>query len=324
MVTKQLIEILLNIIINLINEVKDMNEFKERLNKIAQLLDESDNIIIGAGAGLSTAAGIEYDGKRFTDNFQEFIDKYDMTDMYTSGFYPFDTEEEKWAYWARHIYLNNVGMQSTKLYTKLYDLVKDKNYFVITTNVDDQFFKSNFEASRVFATQGSYNYIQCSKGCHPKVYKNSQLIKEMINSTDKDLKIPSNLVPKCPVCDGPMDPHLRKDHYFVEDEHWHYQSNAYNEFINSCVNEKTLLLEFGIGFNTPSIIRFPFEQMTYKIKDWTLARFNRSHFEVAVEYHKTWKLMTPEELSKIDAFNDFLSRYIRFSEDIEEVLDNLL
>lgn len=301
-----------------------MQELKSRIRRLRQLLDESDNIIIGAGSGLSTAAGIEYSGRRFTNNFQEYINKYNMTDMYTAGFYPFKTEEEKWGYWAKHIYMNNVGMEATKLYKMLYDLVEDKNYFVVTTNVDDQFFKSGFSAPRIFATQGSYNYNQCSKGCHNKVYKNTDLILEMLESIDDDLRIASDLVPKCPVCHENMDPYLRKDNYFVEDEHWHNQSNAYQDFLNNCAGEKTLLLEFGIGFNTPGIIRFPFEQMTYKLKDWTLARFNRSHFEVAVEYHKTWKLMSPEELSQIESFDDFLTRYITFSEDIGEVLDKLL
>jgi NAD-dependent SIR2 family protein deacetylase len=139
---------------------KYMKSKLEEIKQIKKLIKDADYILIGAGAGLSTAAGIEYTGKRFEDNFTEFIEKYHFTDMYSSGFYDFKTEEEKWAYWAKHMYMNCIGMSATKLYEDIFKLVKDKNYFVITTNVDEQFYKSGFDKEKIFATQGSYRYIR--------------------------------------------------------------------------------------------------------------------------------------------------------------------
>ncbi len=285
---------------------------------------KTDNILIGAGAGLSTASGIEYGGKRFEDNFKEFIDKYDFTDMYTSGFYPFETEEEKWAYWSKHIYLNNVGMSATPLYEKLHELVKNKNYFVITTNVDDQFYKASFDENRIFRTQGSYRYFQCQKACHNKIYDNSDIIKQMIRNIDDDLKIPSDMLPKCPVCGGPMDTNLRKDDYFVEDEYWHRQKFAYADYIDSVKDESTLLLEFGVGFNTPAIIRFPFEEMTFKNNKWNLARFNKDNLELMVKLKYNYKLLSVDEINDLGMNHEFLNRYIPLSDDIELIIDKLL
>ena len=301
-----------------------MKSLSERIEDIRRALSDADYIVIGAGAGLSTAAGIEYGGKRFKDIFSDYIEKYNMTDMYTAGFYPFETEEEKWGYWSKHIYMNCVNMESTRLYEKLYDLVKDKNYFVVTTNVDEQFVKSGFPSEKVFATQGSYNYFQCSKACHDELYKNTEIIEKMVENIDEDLKIPTELLPVCPVCGEAMDTNLRKDGYFVEDAHWHRQNSSYRKFLDEAKNHKTLLLEFGIGFNTPGIIRFPFETMTFKIPEWTLVRFNRSHLELAVEYHKTYRLVSPEMLEEYEVSNNFKNRYIPVSEDIEMVVDGFL
>ena len=301
-----------------------MKSLSDRIEEIKEKLEEADYVIIGAGAGLSTAAGIDYGGERFEKYFKDFRIKYDMTDMYTSSFYPFETEEGKWAYWAKHIYVNNVGMGETELYKKLYELVKDKNYFVLTTNVDDQFIKSGFPSQKVFATQGSYNYFQCSKACHNNLYKNTESINEMIENIDDDLKIPAELVPICPKCGEPMDVNIRKDNYFVEDIYWHKQNEAYHKFINEAKDHKCVLLEFGVGFNTPAIIRFPFESMAGKIHDWTLVRFNKEHLEVAVKIHQTWKLMSYSMLGEYDLPNDFNDRYIPVSEDIGLVIDELL
>ena len=301
-----------------------MKSLSVRIEEIGEAIEEAEYIIIGAGAGLSTAAGIEYGGERFVDNFPEYIKKYNMTDMYTAGFYPFETLEEKWGYWSKHIYINSINMGSTSLYRKLYELVKDKNYFVITTNVDDQFVKSGFPSQKVYATQGSYNYFQCSRACHDKLYKNTDIIREMVENIDEDLKIPSELVPLCPNCGEPLETNLRKDHLFVEDEFWHRQHRAYNEFVNKAKSHKTVLLEFGIGYNTPAIIRFPFESLTQSNPEWKLVRFNRSHFEVAVYVHKTWKLIPFEALDEYPLLNNFNERYIPVSEDIESVIDELL
>lgn len=252
-----------------------MNNLSWKINNIKNLIKDADYILIGAGAGLSTSAGIEYFGKRFEDNFKDFINKYHFTDMYTSGFYDFNTQEEKWAYWAKHIYTNCTGMEATKLYKELLEIVKDKEYFVITTNVDEQFYKAGFDSNRIFATQGSYKYIQCSNGCHNNIYDDTKMVEEMMQNTDTNLMIPSNLVPKCPVCGEDMDVNLRKDAFFVQDENWYKQNSEYEKFLDNAIDKKVVLLELGVGFNTPIIIRFPFEQMTYQNNKWTLVRINK-------------------------------------------------
>ena len=196
--------------------------------------------------------------------------------MYTSSFYDFETEEEKWAYWAKHIYVNNTGMEATELYKKLFDLVKDKNYFVITTNVDNQFYKDGFDKNKIFATQGSYRYIQCGIACHNKLYDAKDLVVKMLENTH-DCKIPSELVPVCPVCGETMDVNIRKDAYFVEDEYWYKQDERYGEFLDRIQDKNVVLLEIGVGFNTPGIIRFPFEQMVYNNINTYLVRINKDY-----------------------------------------------
>lgn len=248
----------------------------ETLKNIRNLIDKAEYILIGAGSGLSTSAGIEYSGERFENNFKEFIEKYHFTDMYSAGFYDFDTEEEKWAYWSKHMYLNNIGMDATDLYKNIFELVKNKNYFVITTNVDEQFYKSGFDKDKIFATQGSYRYIQCKNACHNKIYDATNIVKKMIENIT-DCKIPTKLVPKCPVCGGEMEVNLRKDAYFVQDDNWYKQDKKYGEFLDKTKNKRLLLLEFGVGFNTPGIIRFPFEQMTYQNENCILIRFNKDN-----------------------------------------------
>lgn len=246
------------------------------IENIKKLIDEAEYVLIGGGAGLSSSAGIEYSGKRFEDTFKEFIEKYHFTDMYTSGFYDFKTQEEKWAYWAKHMYINDIGMKATNLYKEILELVKNKKYFVITTNVDDQFYKAGFDKDRIFATQGSYAYIQCSCACHDKIYNATDMVKEMVENI-KDCKTPSELVPKCPVCGENMEVNLRKDAYFVQDDNWYRQDEKYGKFLDNTKDKKVLLLELGVGFNTPGIIRHPFEQMVYNNDKWNLVRINKDN-----------------------------------------------
>lgn len=253
-----------------------MKETLNNIENIKKLIDKSEYVLIGGGAGLSASAGILYSGKRFEDNFKDFIEKYHFTDMYTSGFYDFETQEEKWAYWAKHMYINDIGMNATTLYKEILEIVKNKKYFVITTNVDDQFYKAGFDKNRIFATQGSYAYIQCSCACHAKIYNATDMVKEMVENI-KDCKIPSELVPKCPVCGENMEVNLRKDAYFVQDDNWYRQDKRYGEFLDNTKDKKVLLLELGVGFNTPGIIRLPFEQMTYNNKEWNLVRINKDN-----------------------------------------------
>ena len=220
--------------------------YEQQIREAAQLLERADAVLIGAGAGLSTAAGLNYGGKRFTDNFREFIEKYGsayMTDMYSAGFYPFPSEEAKWGYWSKHAWLNRVEPPAMPLY------------------------------QNIFATQGDYGEIQCARGCHDKVYDGTGLFHRM-NLARKDCLVPTELVPRCPVCGGKMAMHLRCDQYFVEDEHWNEAAARYGAFLKEHKTDKVVLLELGVGFNTPTIIRFPFEQMVRENRDWALIRLN--------------------------------------------------
>ena len=247
--------------------------YEEQIRSAARYLQEADYVLIGAGAGLSTAAGLTYSGKRFQDNFKEFIEKYGMQDMYSAGFYPFGTEEERWAYWCRHSYVNRIEPPAMPLYEKLFAMVKDKDYFVLTTNVDHQFQKAGFQDERIFATQGDYGRIQCMKGCHSKTYDAVSMFTQM-NQAQKNCKIPSYMVPRCPVCGGPMAMNLRCDQYFVEDDAWNQAAENYGRYLKQLKKGNVLLLELGVGFNTPSIIRFPFEKMVRENKNINLVRLN--------------------------------------------------
>ena len=275
-----------------------MDKFVLRLAKAFDAINDADYVLIGAGAGFSAAAGIEYSGKRFDENFQDFIEKYGVTDMYSATFYPYETQEEKWAHWARHVYVNRYSVGKTKLYEQLLDLVKDKDYFVLTTNVDHQFWINGFEDERIFATQGDYGLMQCEKACHNKLYSNRELVFEAIEKT-KDCMIPSELVPTCPVCGGNMEINVRKDNFFVEDEKWHEMYGNYSRFLEKIEEEdKLVLLELGVGFNTPVIIRYPFEQMTHDNPNVTLIRLNRSHAQ-AIPENKDKTISFDEEISEI-------------------------
>ena len=275
-----------------------MDKFILRLNKAKKAIDEADYIIIGAGAGLSTAAGIDYTGKRFEKYFNDFIEEYGFTDMYSSGFYPFKSQEEKWAYWARHVFANRYDVGKTSVYQKLLKLVEDKEYFVLTTNVEHQFWINGFDDERIFATQGDYGFLQCEKACHDRLYPNREQVFEWVEKTE-NFRIPSDLVPKCPVCGGEMDLNLRKDNYFVEDDKWHEMNKNYYNFLDN-VDGKFVFLEIGVGFNTPGIIRYPFEQMTYNNSDATLIRLNLDYPQAI-----------PENKDKT----------ISFDENVEEILD---
>lgn len=259
--------------------------YARRLKALCQALDRADHVVVGAGAGLSAAAGLEYDGKRFAENFGDFFIRYHITDMYSAMFYPFDTEEERWAYLARHIRLNRYdNNRQTELYRRLYDIVSRKDYFVITTNVDGLFEKAGFAPERIFAVQGDYAYMQCAKGCHDGFYYNEALVREMDDRT-KDCHVPSSLVPYCPVCGGRMEVHVRKDEYFVQDSRWHEKFSRYQSFMQKTYNRRTLLLELGVGYNTPTIIRFPFERMAAQKKNITLVRINRDYAEKQADVH---------------------------------------
>lgn len=241
--------------------IKSTNSCWGNTEKAKEKLESADAVVIGAGAGLSASAGFTYSGKRFEDNFPDFIEKYGFRDMYTAGFYPYETLEEYWAYWSRYILINRYQNAPKSVYHDLRNLVKDKDYFVLTTNVDHCFPKAGFDKRRLYYTQGDYGLWQCSKPCHNKTYDNETIVKKMV-SEQENMRIPSGLVPRCPVCGAPMSMNLRVDNTFVDDDGWHKAAGRYQDFIRRHKGLKVLYLELGVGSNTPGIIKYPFWQMT--------------------------------------------------------------
>lgn len=251
-------------------------EYKLDIRKIERLREEiekADAIIIGAGAGLSTAAGFSYTGERFQKYFKDFADKYGITDMYSGGFYPFKTLEEYWAWWSRQIYYNRYIDAPKPVYDDLLSIVKDKAYFVITTNVDHMFQKVGFDKKRLFYTQGDYGLWQCTVPCHQLTYDNEETVYKMIEQ-QKDMKVPAELMPYCPVCGKPMTMNLRCDNTFVENEGWQRAAKRYSEFLSRNKNQHILFLELGTGMNTPGIIKYRFWQMTHQWEKATYACIN--------------------------------------------------
>ena len=235
----------------------------EPMEQLKAALQDSDAVVIGAGSGLSTAAGFIYTGERFETYFSDFARKYGFRDMYSGGFYPFDTLDEYWAYWSRYIYINRYQDAPKPVYEDLFKLVQDKDYFVITTNVDHCFQKAGFDKKRLFYTQGDYGLFQCSEPCCQETFDNEAVICEMVKRQE-NMKIPTELLPTCPHCGKPLTMNLRCDDTFVEDEGWHRAAERYENFLRTRADEKILFLELGVGYNTPVIIKYPFWQMTAK------------------------------------------------------------
>ena len=234
-----------------------------QIEQLKQALETADAVLIGAGSGLSTSAGLTYSGERFERYFSDFHQKYGITDIYSGGFYPFDTLEEYWAWWSRHIFYNRYVDAPLPVYQVLLALVKDKDYFVLTTNVDHQFQKAEFDKHRLFYTQGDYGLFQCSEPCCQKTYDNEDIIRKMY-AEQENMLIPTELVPRCPKCGRPMTMNLRADETFVQDEGWYRAAERYEEFLRRHENLHILFLELGVGYNTPAIIKYPFWQMTAK------------------------------------------------------------
>lgn len=245
----------------------------EGIDRLREALDKADAVVIGAGAGLSTSAGFVYTGERFDRYFHDFAEKYHFNDMYSGGFYPYDTLEEHWAYWSRYIYINRYLDAPKPVYEKLLSLLKGKDYFVLTTNVDHCFQKAGFDKKRLFYTQGDYGLWQCSVPCHKKTYNNEKIVRQMMEQ-QKDMKIPSELIPRCPVCGAPMTMNLRADNTFVEDEGWHTASERYADFLRRHKKMNTLFLELGTGMNTPAIVKFSFWHMVHEWPDAVYACIN--------------------------------------------------
>ena len=237
--------------------------FKRRVERLADALLQADAVVIGAGSGLSASAGFTYGGERFFKYFGDFAEKYGIRDMYSGGFYPYKTLEEYWAWWSRHIYYNRYVEPPVPVYQRLLELVKEKDYFVITTNVDHCFQKAGFDKERLFYTQGDYGLWQCSGPCHQETYDNEEQVRQMI-AEQKDMRIPTELIPRCPQCGKPMTMNLRSDAAFVEDAGWHRAARRYEAFIRRTDGGRVLFWELGVGANTPVIIKYPFWRMTHQ------------------------------------------------------------
>ena len=277
-----------------------MQDYSELIVKLKTALDSADAVLIGAGAGLSTSEGFTYSGERFFKHFADFHTKYGITDMYSGGFYPYKTLEEFWAWWSRHIYYNRYVEPLKPVYNNLYELVKNKDYFVITTNVDHCFQKAGFDKERLFYTQGDYGLFQCSVPCHKKTYDNEQLIHRMVEE-QKEMKIPTNLIPHCPVCGKPMTTNLRCDDKFVQDEGWELACKRYEQFVEEHKNSRLLLLELGVGDNTPVIIKYPF---------WRLTMQNPKVTYVCINYGEAY---CPPQIEKQSiCINDDIDKVLKF------------
>ncbi len=296
-------------------KMKMKDSIEKDLNKIKKKIEECDAIVIGAGSGLSTSAGFTYLGDRFDQYFGDFKEKYHFDDMYTGGFYPFETLEEFWAYWSRYIYINRYMKIPNNVYSDLYNLVKDKDYFVLTTNVDHCFQKAGFDKKRLFYTQGDFGLLQCSKPCHKETYDNYEIIKKMVLNqgfkivndelivTDNiKMKIDSSLIPYCPKCGEPMTTNLRADDGFVQDNGWYKASDRYQDFIQRHKRLNILFLELGVGYNTPGIIKYPFWELT--------GMFDRA-FYVCLNYNEAY---VPDDIKY---------KSICINGDIKEVLEKL-
>ena len=253
-----------------------MKNCSGKIERLRQELAEADTVIVGAGAGLSAAAGYDYAGERFARYFADFGAKYGFSDMYSGGFYPFETLEEQWAYWSRYIWINRYSTPPRPVYEDLLSLIRDKDHFVLTTNVDHCFQRAGFDKKRLFYTQGDYGLFQCSLPCCQKTYDNEDTVRRMLIAQEysfdesgnllippvPQMRIPAELVPRCPVCGRPLSMNLRADDTFVQDEGWQRAYERYADFLRRHKGTRTLFLELGVGANTPVIIKYPFWQMT--------------------------------------------------------------
>ena len=271
----------------------------EQIERLRTALRDCDAVVVGAGAGLSTSAGFVYTGERFEKNFSDFAEKYGFRDMYSGGFYPFATPEEHWAYWSRYIYINRYMDAPKPIYDDLLKRVAEKDYFVITTNVDHCFQKAGFDKKRLFYTQGDYGLFQCSEPCCQETFDNEAVVREMV-ARQENMKIPSELLPVCQHCGKPMTMNLRSDDKFVEDEGWHRAAERYESFLRTRDGQKILFLELGVGYNTPVIIKYPFWQMTAKNPNATYVCINQE------------QAFAPEEIAnRAIVVNDDIGKILR-------------
>lgn len=259
-----------------------MKNFSESIQKLETEIETAEAIIIGAGAGISVSSGFVYSGSRFDRNFSDFHEAYGITDMYSGGFYPFPSIEEYWAWWSKMIWINRYECGVGKPYSDLLSLVCDKDYFIITTNVDHQFQRAGFDKKRLFYTQGDYGLFQCSEPCHQKTYDNEDAIRKMIDE-QSNIRIPSSLIPLCPVCGKPLTTNLRIDDRFVQDDGWYASASCYEDFLRRHKGLHVLFLELGVGMNTPGIIKYPFWRMVMENENAIYCTVNKGQSYVPSE-----------------------------------------
>ena len=280
-------------------------DFSECVDRIADAISGADAVLVGAGAGLSTAAGFSYAGKRFDDNFADFRDAYGITDMYSGGFYPFPDQESLWAWWSRSILLNRYDCPVGKPYLDLLHLLRGREYFVLTTNVDHQFQRAGIDRDRLFYMQGDYGLLQCSRPCHQATYDNEELVRQMAERQN-DLRVPSELVPRCPRCVAPMAPNLRCDDTFVEDANWHAAARRYDEFLNRHRRDRIVLLEVGVGGNTPAIIKYPFWRMASENRNATYVQLNKGEVLVPSQLERQSVILDCDAAEALSALRERL------------------
>ena len=274
--------------------------FSKQIERLSEALASADAIIVGAGAGLSTAAGYTYSGERFNRLFGDFAARYGFSDMYTGGFWPYDTFEEYWAFWSRYVMCNRYEPAPKPVYEQLLELVRGRDYFVLTTNVDHCFQRAGFDKHRLFYTQGDYGLFQCSRPCCQETWDNEKTIRAMVEQ-QRDLHVPSELVPHCPHCGAPMSMNLRSDETFVEDEGWHRAAQRYDDFLRRHESMRVLFLELGVGGNTPGIVKYPFWQMAAKNPRATYACVNYGEAVAPVEIDRQSILIDADAGSAIEA-----------------------
>ncbi len=277
---------------------KSTGAYSEQIKKLKKAFNEADAIVIGAGAGLSTSAGFVYNGERFAKYFSDFGKKYGFRDMYSGGFYPYKTPEEKWAYWSKFIFVNRYTDAPNPVYDHLLTLVNGRDYFVITTNVDHCFQKAGFDKKRLFYTQGDYGLFQCSEPCRNETFENEAMIRDMVEN-QKEMRIPSELIPKCPHCGKPLTTNLRSDDKFVEDEGWHQAAERYENFLRTR-RGRVLFLELGVGYNTPASIKYPFWNMTAQNPNAVYACINYGEAVCPAEI-QSQSICIDEDIGKIIA-----------------------
>ena len=280
---------------------KSTEDYWKQISKLKSAFESADAVVVGAGAGLSTSAGFVYTGERFRKHFSDFEEKYGFHDMYSGAFCQYDTPEEHWAYWSRFITVNRYMDAPKPVYEEIFKLVKDKDYFVITTNVDHCFQKAGFDKKRLFYTQGDYGLFQCSEPCCQETFENEEIVRLMMERQE-DMRVPTELLPVCPYCGKPMTMNLRSDNRFVEDEGWHKAAERYEDFLRTKGDRRMLFLELGVGYNTPGIIKYPF---------WQLTATNPKAIYACINYGEA---VCPDEIKQ---------RSICIDNDIAKVLEDL-